>query len=143
MTSGFNLWVWPISGEREPLRVVETLLNAMHGRFSPDGKWLAYASDELGTMQVFVQPFRATGNRKQISTTGGSEPRWRRDGGELYSLASDLKLMSVSLPRSDAFRAGVPQPLFETRFPLTSNSYRRNYAVAANGQRFRVSTESR
>ena len=75
----------------------------MHGRLSPNGRWLAYASDESGELQVYVQPFPVTGEKRQISPNGGSEPRWRRDGNELFYLASSNKLMSVPIPGGNAF----------------------------------------
>ncbi len=139
-TAGFDIWVWPTDGRAKPLLAVHTALNAMHGRLSPNGRWLAYASDESGELQVYVQPFPATGEKRQISPDGGSEPRWRRDGNELFYLASDNKLMSVPIPGGNAFDRGVPKALFDTRVPLTGNPYRSNYAVTADGQRFLVNT---
>ena len=107
---------------------------------SPNGRWLAYASDESGELQVYVEPFPATGEKRQISPDGGSEPRWRRDGNELFYLASSNKLMSVPMPGGIAFDFGAPKVLFDTRVPLTGNPYRSNYAVTANGQRFLINT---
>jgi hypothetical protein len=89
-------------------------------------------------MQVYVQPFPATGERKQISSDGGSEPRWRRDGSEVFYLSSSHSLMSVPIPGRNAFNAGVPKALFQTRVPLSANPYRSNYAVTGDGQRFLV-----
>jgi Tol biopolymer transport system component len=140
ITAGFEVWVWPTSGDSKPALAVRTRANAMHGRLSPNSRWLAYASDESGEMQVYVQPFPATGEKRQISSDGGSEPRWRRDGGELFYLSSSHNLMSVSVPGGNAFDAGVPRVLFERRVPVSGNPYRSNYAVTANGQRFLVNT---
>ena len=112
----------------------------MHGRLSPNGRWLAYASDESGELQVWVQPFPATGEKRQISPDGGSEPRWRRDGNELFYLASSNKLMSVPMPGGNAFNSGAPKAFFDTHVPLTGNPYRSNYAVTADGQRFLINT---
>jgi serine/threonine protein kinase len=141
-TAGFDIWVWPTSGQGQPTLAVRTPLNAIHGRLSPDGRWLAYASDESGQWQVYVQPFPGSGDKKQISADGGSEPRWRRDGREMFFLGSDMKVMSVTIPEGDAFAAGVPKTLFQTRVPLTGNPYRTNYAVSRDGQRFLVNTSS-
>jgi serine/threonine protein kinase len=138
IASGFDIWVWPTSGDSKPGLAVRTRSNAMHGRLSPDSRWLAYASDESGEMQVYVQPFPATGERKQISSDGGSEPRWRRDGSEVFYLSSSHSLMSVPIPGRNAFNAGVPKALFQTRVPLSANPYRSNYAVTGDGQRFLV-----
>ncbi len=139
-TTGFDIWVWGIEANAKPQPAVSTALNAMHGRLSPNGRWLAYASDESGELQVYVQPFPATGEKRQISPDGGSEPRWRRDSNELFYLASNNKLMSVAISGGNAFDFGVPKALFDTRVPLTGNPYRSNYAVTANGQRFLVNT---
>ena len=139
-TTGFDIWVWPTGGDQKPTLAVRTPLNEMHGRLSPDGRWMAYASDESGELQVYVQPFPATGDKKQISSDGGSEPRWRRDGNELFYLASNRALMSVSIPGGNALNARVPQALFTTRAPLVGSPYRANYAVIASGQRFLVNT---
>jgi Tol biopolymer transport system component len=138
--TGFDIWVWPTADGQKPTLAVRTPLNEMHGRLSPDGRWMAYASDESGELQVYVQPFPATGDKKQISSNGGAEPRWRRDGNELFYLASNRALMSVSIPAGSAFNAGVPQALFDTRAPLIGNPYRSNYSVIASGQRFLVNT---
>jgi serine/threonine protein kinase/Tol biopolymer transport system component len=139
-TTGFDIWTWPTSGNAPPQVAVHTGLNAIHGRLSPNGRWMAYASDESGELQVYVQPFPATGEKRQISNDGGSEPRWRRDGKELFYIASSKKLMSVVIPDTVAFNAGVPAPLFDVRVPLTGNAYRVNYTVSANGDRFLVNT---
>jgi hypothetical protein len=87
-----------------------------------------------------VQPFPATGDKKQISSNGGAEQRWRRDGNELFYLASNRALMGVSIPAGNTLNAGVPQALFDTRAPLIGNPYRSNYSVIASGQRFLVNT---
>ena len=79
-TARFDIWSWPTTGDSKPQLAVRTPGNAMHGHLSPDNHWLAYASDESGELQVYVQPFPPTGERRQISSDGGSEPRWRRDG---------------------------------------------------------------
>ena len=115
-TAGFDIWVWA-GGDAKPQLAVRTALNAMHGRLSPNGQWLAYASDESGEMQVYVQPFPATGEKRQISPVGGSEPRWRHDGNELFYIASDDKLMSVAIPGANAFNAGTPRALFDVHVP--------------------------
>lgn len=137
---GFEIFAWSRAESTSPQAVVHTSLNAMHGRFSPDGKWLAYASDESGQLQVYVQPYPGTGEQRQISGDGGAEPRWRKDGTELYFLSSSGRLMAVPVPHGNAFEAGVPQPLFDVRVPLAGNPYRSNYAVNTDGSRFLVNT---
>jgi Tol biopolymer transport system component len=96
--AGFDIWVWPIGHDTRPQLAVHTTRSAFHGRLSPNGRWLAFASDESGDSQVFVQPFPPTGEKRQISPDGGSEPRWRRDGNELFYIASRKQLMSVRIP---------------------------------------------
>ena len=139
-TSGFELRAWPTNSGGQPIVAGRSRLNAIQGRLSPDGKWLAYASDESGRWQVYVQPFPPTGDTKTISADGGSEPRWRRDGRELFFLAADMRLMSVELS-GGALSAGAPKPLFETRAPLSGNPYRVNYAVSRDGRRFLVNAK--
>ena len=114
-STGFDIWAWPVLGDRKPFKVVHTPLDAMHGRVSPDGKWMAYASDESGEFQIYVQPFPPTGDKKQISSDGGSEPRWRRDGTELFYLAPDRQLMAVQLPGGRPFDASAPKVLLRDK----------------------------
>nr|QIQ10688.1 Protein TolB [uncultured bacterium] len=140
--TGYEIWSWPAGSDQAPQRIVRTGLNATHGRLSPDGRWLAYASDESGSLQVWVQPLPATGEKRQISPDGGSEPQWRRDGAELFYLSSRGQLMSVAMPGGNAFAAGAPRPLFSVDVPLAGNPFRSNYAVTKDGQRFLINTRS-
>jgi serine/threonine protein kinase/Tol biopolymer transport system component len=141
-THGFSLWAWPVDGSAEPSQVVRTELNATHGRLSPDSKWLAYASDESSEWQVYVQSFppRADDKRQQVSSDGGSEPRWRRDGKELFYLSPDDKIMSVPVTTEGGFKPGTARELFDVVVPMFGNVYRTNYTVSADGQRFLVNT---
>ena len=106
--SGFDIWAWDRAAGSTPKRTIQTRANAAHGKVSPDGRWLAYASDESGQWQVYVQPFPPSGEKKQISAGGGSEPRWRHDGRELFFLSAAHEMMSVPIPGGDASAAGVP-----------------------------------
>ena len=90
---------------------------------SPDGKWLAYDSDESGRLEVYVRPFPGPGGRWQISTAGGSQPHWRRDGKELVYLTSENKLMAVPIATSPGFRAGPPALLFAVHPSLNGSAY--------------------
>jgi eukaryotic-like serine/threonine-protein kinase len=139
--AGFDMWVSSPDGTDKQV-VVDTTLNASHGRLSPNGRWLAYASDESGEWQVWVQPFPATGEKRPISPSGGTEPQWRRDGEELFYLASSGALMSVAIPQGDAFRAQAPRRLFDVDVPLTGNPYHSNFVVMTDGQRFLVNTRA-
>ena len=93
----------------------------MFARFSPDGKWIAYSSDESGRREVYVQGFAADRvpaaavGKWQISTAGGDKPRWRHDGKELFYIAPDNKMMAVPVKLGPPFEPGVAVPLFETR----------------------------
>jgi Tol biopolymer transport system component len=140
VSAGFRLWRWSPADNAKPTLVVDTPQNAMHGRLSPAGTWLAYASDDSGRLEVYVQPFPGPGDRQQISADGGAEPRWRADGRELFYLAANGAIMSVDIPMGNALDAGVPRPLFDVRVPLAGNPYRTNYDIRADGQRFLVNT---
>jgi hypothetical protein len=111
----------------------------------PDGKWIAYASNESQKFEVYVQTF-PTGNGKwQVSTNGGVQPRWRRDGKELFYLASDRKLMAVPVRSGSSFEFGVPVPLFATKTVSGAAfyaGYSHQYDVTPDGQRFLLNTEA-
>jgi hypothetical protein len=98
--------------------------------------WVAYTSTESGRPEVYVQPFPATGAKWQVSTGGGDQPRWRRDGRELFYLAADRKLMAVSVDVPGAFDADPPRPLFETTIPFGDLGISQAYDVSPDGQRF-------
>jgi eukaryotic-like serine/threonine-protein kinase len=103
-------------------------------RFSPDGRWLAYISDESGRYEIYVQPYPGPGGKWLISTEGGTEPVWNPNGRELFYRSGD-KMMSVEVTTQPSFAAGKPRMLFGGRYeaaPLTNP----NYAVSADGQRF-------
>ncbi len=86
------------------------------GQFSPDGRWVAYQTNESGRFEVVVQPFPAAGSKWQVSTAGGVAPRWRADGKELYFLAPDATLMAVPVTAAGtSFEAGTPVALFPAR----------------------------
>ncbi len=134
-----DLWILPLSGESRPSPYLATEFNEAHSQFSPDGKWVAYASDETGRPEVYVQSFPiVTGTKRQISTAGGDQPTWRRDQKELFYLAADGRLMAVPVTITAGFEPGVPAPLFQTHFgynPIAS-SERNQYTVTTDGQRF-------
>jgi Tol biopolymer transport system component len=108
-------------------------------RFSPDGHWVAYASNENGTWDVFVQPFPAGGSRQQISNGGGAQPIWRRDGRELFYAAPDGTLMSVAVTPGERWVPANAQALFTTRMRPLYAPYPYTYDVSPDGQRFLVS----
>jgi serine/threonine protein kinase/Tol biopolymer transport system component len=135
-----DLWVLPMRGEAKPSALLQSPFNEWQGQFSPDGQWVAYCSDRSGQSEVYVRSFPESGFELPISTGGGGNPRWRRDGKELFYLAEDRKLMSVQIQRAaHRLEAGVPRPLFETRVRGAIDR-RTHYAVTADGRRFLFAT---
>ena len=134
--TNIDLWVLPLSGDRKPVPFLRTKANEFGGRFSPDGKWMAYHSDESGRLEVYVQPFPASGGKWQVSKDGGSYPKWRRDGKEMFYLAADRKIMAVEVHAGATFQASVPMPLFETRISFAF----RHFTVTGAGRGFLVPT---
>jgi eukaryotic-like serine/threonine-protein kinase len=133
-----DLWTLSVA-DRKSIPFLQTPFNEMHGQVSPNGRWIAYASDESGTWEVYVQTFPVSGAKRTISVGGGAEPQWRRDGGELYYLAPDGTLMAVSVSSSDdIFDAGRSVPLFQARIPADIIAFRNHYAPSRDGQRFLV-----
>ncbi len=135
-----DLWVLPLQGDRKPFLFLQTDANEAGAQLSPDGKWMAYASDETGLYEAYVRSFPDARSKFQISTRGGVGPQWRRDGKELYYYAPDGKLMAVEVKSGAVFEAGVPAPLFSFRsgsIPTVAP-----FAASADGQRFLISTIS-
>ena len=108
--------------------------NESQGQLSPNGRWMAYVSDESGSQQVYVQSFPTLGGQRQVSSDGGNQPRWRRDGKELFYLAPDRRLMAVAVKAGETFEADSPRTLFRTE--LDAAATRQSYAVSLDGQRF-------
>jgi eukaryotic-like serine/threonine-protein kinase len=132
-----GLWVVPLSHSEQPSRVRRNeLARQWQAEFSPDGRWLAYMSSESGKREVYVEPFPATGERWQVSTRGGTEPRWRGDGTELFYLDADSVVTSVRLNGSGWARSST-QALFRVEVPQTTGS---NYTVSPDGSLFVVNT---
>jgi Tol biopolymer transport system component/predicted Ser/Thr protein kinase len=135
--TGWDIWVLPLAGDRKPAPLLRTEFNETDPFLSPDGKWLAYVSDESGKREVYVQAFPLTGAKWQISTDGGNFPRWRGDGKELFYLAPDQKLMSVEIQAGSTLRAGKPVALFEAHYfniPISP------YTPSRDGRRFLFNT---
>jgi serine/threonine protein kinase len=140
--SNFELWLLPVDGDRKPVPYLKSTFGVSHGQFSPDGRWVAYASNESGKWEISVAPFPGPGGNWKVSSSGGTEPRWRRDGKELFYLAPDGKLMAVEVKAAPTFEAGAATPLFQTRRRVAvSSTDMFSYDVTADGQRFLVSTD--
>jgi Tol biopolymer transport system component len=139
-----DLMVLPVAytekpGDRKPFPFLSTPFNEQQGVFSPDGKWVAYQSDESGRFEVYVRPFPGPGGQSQVSTGGGNSPRWRKDGRELYYLAPDLKLMAAAVVTQGAtFTPGTPEALFQTHVTRATN--KQQYDVARDGK-FLINTD--
>jgi Tol biopolymer transport system component len=110
-TSGGEMWVLPLFGDRKPFLYVRGLF----GKLSPNAKWLAYNSDETKRFEVYVQPFPRPGRKWQVSVNGGYLPIWGRDGRELFFVGGDQKMMAVNVKDGANFDADVPKPLFDIR----------------------------
>jgi Tol biopolymer transport system component len=134
---GRGIWILPLSNDRKPFVFLEDPFMKDEPHFSPDGRWLAYYSNESGQAEVYVQPFPGPGERVRASTDGGSQPRWRKDGSELFYLALDGRLMAVAIKDGSAMELGVPKVLFQTPITAITRSVDQ-YAVTADGQRFVV-----
>jgi hypothetical protein len=114
----WDLWIVPATADpanrdQKPVPYLQTEFNEHHGRLSPDGRWMAYTSDESGRPEVYVRAFPVPGARMQVSTDGGGHPRWRRDGKELFYQNADRLLMAATVKADTSFTAGAPRALFK------------------------------
>ena len=130
-----DLWVLPLSGDRQPKPYLQSEFSEGNGQFSPDGRWVAYISDESGRLEVYVQPFPGPGAKWQISTDGGILPKWRADGKELFYF-NQGKMIAVDVNAGAQFVAGVPRVLFEVAANFQGIHNGDHYAVSADGRRF-------
>jgi Tol biopolymer transport system component len=134
--TGVDLMTVRSSGDATPSVFLATPFREASPSFSPDGKWVAYESDESGRSEIYVRPFPVGERPPPISRDGGTGPRWRGDGRELYFLAPGGWVMAVSVDSRNGFHARVPKPLFQSG--LTTFVNRRAYAVVKDGQRFLI-----
>lgn len=135
--TGQDLWIAPqlpegAGGDRKPFPWLQTQFDESEGKFSPDGHWVAYVSNESGRNEIYVQSYPLSGAKFQISTGGGAQPKWRKDGTELFYVAADQMLMAVPVklgrPPAEPFQPGPPKPLFAV--PIYSAGLAgRDYAV--------------
>jgi len=137
--TGWDLWVLPLEGDKKPVPYLQTEFAEVMGQFSPDGRWGAYASNESGRSEIYVQPYPTDGGKWQVSTDGGIQPRWREDGKELFSLTGDDRVMAAEIEAGKTFQPGVPQMLFRapavnTLLPETMV----HFDVSRDGQRFLI-----
>jgi Tol biopolymer transport system component len=134
-----DIWVLPLEGTREPVPIARTKFNERRPRFSPDGRFIAYESDETGESEVYVQPFPPTGGKWQVSVGGGSEASWRGDGREIFYVNAAGMLLAVPVALSTpGFSAGAATPLFAVGTRGGAGLSR--YDVTRDGRRFLVRT---
>ena len=133
-----DVYMLPTTGDAKPQLVVQTQFADVEPQLSPDGRWLAYASNENGRNEIYVQAFPSTGQRWQVSTQGGRQPLWRRDGKELYFVADDRKFYAAAIPGSATSPADFAVPTF--LFDMRANVFntRNSYIPAPDGQRFLI-----
>jgi eukaryotic-like serine/threonine-protein kinase len=141
-STGWDIWALPMSpdksGEQKPFSVVATNFADITPSFSPDGKWLAYANNETGRVEVYIQPFPTGAGRWQVSTAGGSRPNWRKDGKELFFFSPDQQMMAVDVNQNGAsLQLGTPHALFKA---ITVSGASGPYTVSADGKKFVINT---
>jgi Tol biopolymer transport system component len=133
-STGRAIWIVQPDGDRKPEVFLKRPANESSPRFSPDGRWMAFVSDDSGRAQVCVRPFPGPGGTSQISTLGGTEPIWSRDGRELFYLNGD-KLLAVNVTTNPTLLVGTPRELFSGRYD-TSVTNVTSYDVSPDGRRF-------
>lgn len=134
-----DTWALPLPDGGKPVALLQGPSNEVFAVFSPDGKWIAYSSDESGKWEVYVAPFSPGGapaGKRMVSDGGGSHPEWSRDGKQLYYLAADKRIIVVATHIShEQFTAGVPRALFQSGIV---DDFRARFAPASDGQQFLI-----
>jgi Tol biopolymer transport system component len=144
--AGLHLFALPLNGDKKPIPLINSQFNEVMGTVSPDGRWLAYASDKTGTgtYQVYVRPFapgKPAAGEWQVSLGDGRDPHWRGDSRELFFVTSNRKMMAVDVRAAgDSFDHGTPRELFAVPYATAGATITR-YAVAKDGQRFIMAAE--
>jgi len=140
--TNLDIWALPMfpdkSGDQKPFPVVATNFADVAPSFSPDGKWLAYANNETGRQEVYIQPFPSGAGRWQVSTAGGSRANWRKDSKELFFFSIDQQMMAVDVHQNGAsLQLGAPHALFKA---TTVTGASGPYTVSADGKKFVMNT---
>jgi serine/threonine protein kinase len=142
-TGTWDVWAVPVDDPANPLRLTPTDYDERNAEFAPDGQSIAFESNESGEWEIYVQPFPGSGGKRRVSTNGGHQVRWRRDGAELFYVALDGRLMAVPVAGVDGrLEFGAPVALFETRLPPRTGISRQQYVVSADGERFLLVTSA-
>ena len=141
--TGADIWMMPASGEGKATAVQNTVFNEYAARLSPDGHWIAYTSDESGEPEVYVQRFPSGSDKRKVSSQGGSEPQWRADGRELFYLAANQTLVSVTMTFKPALTVGrfvkVHDAIIDTSI---GSMHGIHYTATPDGQRFLASVSA-
>jgi Tol biopolymer transport system component len=144
VASGTDLWLLPMAGEHKPTMFLQAPGDQWHGNFSPNGLLVAYSSNESGRFEVYVSTMKKD-RQWQVSINGGYEPRWRKDGSEIYYLSEDRRLMAVSvgaIPVSGGTSPfSIPKPLFQTGVTVGVSAGRTHFVPSGDGQRFLINTQ--
>jgi serine/threonine protein kinase len=141
-----DIWVLPVEGSEQHKRFpfLHSEFNELHGQLSPDSNWMAYTSDESGRREVYVRSFPSGEFQQPISVAGGEQPRWRRDGKEVFFVGGDGKMMAVPVKAvagtKPSLEVGSPLPLFDTHLVQVNNNQWFEYDVTADGKRFLLDT---
>jgi hypothetical protein len=138
-TTKLDLDLLPMSGDKKPVALLHTPSNESQGRVAPNGRWIAYVSDESGRQEVYVQRFPSLGSKRIVSIGGGSEPVWRADGKELFYLSPNYSIVSVPFEPTEPPQIGQPKLLFQA--PINPATTRNHYAVTPDGQSFLIDVE--
>ena len=134
-TTGFDILLLPMEGDQTPEAIVRTPANEFEPTLSPDGRWLAYVSDETGEHQIYVVPFPGPGGRMTVSTDGGHEPVWHPDGSALFYLNGDA-MMTVPLSSGADLLEDGPRVLFRLDRVTEVMPHGRNYDISPDRERF-------
>jgi serine/threonine protein kinase len=134
--TGRDLWALPMTGtDRQPIAIANTPYDELNGQFSPNGLWVAYQTNESGQFQIDVQSFPTPNGKFHVSINGGSQPRWRVDGKELYFVAPDGTMMAASINSTGTnFAAAAPVALFSTSLAPVGAANKQQYAVSHDGR---------
>jgi serine/threonine-protein kinase len=142
--TNFDVLAMRLDGSRQVRPLVDTPSNEGNGMISPDGRWLTYQADDSGTFEVYVRPYPAVNSgRWEVSTNGGTQPLWARNGHELFYVAQDGFLMRVSVGKGLTWAPSAPTKVFERRVGSGGVNPFRDYDIAADGQRFLMIKEGR
>jgi Tol biopolymer transport system component len=140
--TGWDVWLDSVPPGAKPAAFASSPFNEQWGRLSPDGRWVAYQSNESGRPEIYVQAASGVGGKWQVSTAGGAQPQWRADGREIYYRAPDQTITAVSVTAGESFVAGTPVPLFKA--PTVESTYTGvRWLPTADGQRFLVNVPVR